>query len=105
MDMNIVIIGLMGLTLFVILSISHLSGRLAENSLTHSWLLRSSCRRTASSSLLILAYDRLSSAKSLMCDITHMQSGISLVYVRNMLSDDALFCVYVCVGFAQGMLQ
>ena len=73
----------MGLILFVILSVSHLAGWKFINQVSsHSVsLLRSSCRRTASSSPLILAYNKLSPANSLICDVT--QSGISLMYVRN----------------------
>ena len=73
----------MGLILFVILSVSHLAGwKFTNHASSHPVsLLRSSCRRTASSSPLILAYNKLSSANSLICDVT--QSGISLMYARN----------------------
>ena len=58
---------------------------------SHSWsLLRSSCRRTASSSPLILAYNRLSSANSLICEIT--QSGRSLMYAINSSGPNTVPC-------------
>ena len=82
----------MGLTLFVFLRISHLSGwKSIGQVFSHSWsLLRSSCSRTAPSLLLILTYKRLSPANSLMCDVT--QSGISLMYARNSSGPNTVPC-------------
>ena len=82
----------MGLSLFVILRISHFSGwkfiiQVSSHSVS---LLRSSCRRTASSSPLILAYNKLSSANSLICDAT--QSDISLMYARNSSGPNTVPC-------------
>ena len=82
----------MGLALFVILSVSHLAGWKCINQVSsHSVsLLKSSYRRTTSYSQLILAYIKLSSANSLICDVT--QSGISLMYARNSNGPNTLPC-------------